>query len=40
MQGQVINVDRGIHFFDNIMDLYTRRNEAPLNQLLYDTEEN
>lgn len=30
MNGQVITVDRGTSFFDNIMDLYTRRASLPI----------
>ncbi len=30
MNGQVITVDRGTSFFDNIMELYTRRDSLPI----------
>ncbi|MCU0318165.1 MAG: SDR family oxidoreductase [Amoebophilaceae bacterium] len=30
MNGQIITVDRGTSFFDNIMDLYTRRASLPI----------
>jgi enoyl-[acyl-carrier-protein] reductase (NADH) len=30
MKGQVITVDRGTCFFDNVMDIYTRREQLPL----------
>lgn len=30
MKGQVITVDRGTRFFDNIMDIYTRREQLPI----------
>lgn len=34
MRGEVITVDRGTSFFDNLMDIYTRREQLPiLNQV-------
>lgn len=34
MKGQIVNVDRGSHFFDCVMDLYTRRDEEQIKRLL------
>lgn len=30
MRGQIMTVDRGTSFFDNLMDIYTRREDLPL----------